>query len=71
VELMRRGVDAANRRDVDAAASFYAPDAVYESAGMGASFQDAVVAEMRERKAVRVDYYSNRAEALKAMGLEE
>jgi ketosteroid isomerase-like protein len=46
VELMRRGVEAANRRDVDAAASFYAPDAVYESAGMGASFEG--VAAIRE-----------------------
>jgi ketosteroid isomerase-like protein len=33
--------------------------------------QDAVVVEMRDRKAVRVDYYNNRAEALKAAGLED
>ncbi|MEA2153686.1 MAG: SnoaL-like domain [Solirubrobacteraceae bacterium] len=46
VELMRRGLEAANRRDVDAGASFYAPDAVYESAGMGASFEG--VAAIRE-----------------------
>ena len=46
VELMRRGFEAANRRDVDAGASFYAPDAVYESAGMGASFEG--VAAIRE-----------------------
>ena len=46
VELMRRGFEAANRRDVDAAASFYAPDAVYESVGMGASFEG--VAAIRE-----------------------
>jgi hypothetical protein len=33
--------------------------------------QDAMVAEMQDRKAVRVDYYNNRAEALKAVGLKE
>ncbi|HEX3511030.1 MAG TPA: nuclear transport factor 2 family protein [Solirubrobacteraceae bacterium] len=33
--------------------------------------QDAIVTEMRDRKGVRVDYYNNRSEALKAVGLEE
>ena len=33
--------------------------------------QDAMVLEIRDRKTVRVDYYNNRAEALKAAGLEE
>jgi ketosteroid isomerase-like protein len=46
VALMRRWIEAANRRDVDAAGSFYAPDAVYESVGMGASFEG--VAAIRE-----------------------
>src|SRR2546423_10758949 len=39
VVLTRRWFEAANRRDVDAAASFYAPDAVHESVGMGASVE--------------------------------
>src|SRR5437764_597664 len=46
VVLTRRWFEAANRRDVDAAASFYAPDAVHESVGMGASFEG--VAAIRE-----------------------
>jgi ketosteroid isomerase-like protein len=46
VELTRRAFEAANRRDVDAGVSFYAPDAVYESVGMGASFEG--VAAIRE-----------------------
>ena len=33
VELTRRWFEAANRRDVDAAASFYAPDAVHDFVG--------------------------------------
>jgi ketosteroid isomerase-like protein len=46
VALMRRWFEAANRRDVDSAGSFYAPDAVYVSVGMGASFEG--VAAIRE-----------------------
>ena len=46
VALMRRWIEAANRRDVVAAGSLYAPDAVYESVGMGASFEG--VAAIRE-----------------------
>jgi ketosteroid isomerase-like protein len=46
VGLMRRWIEAADRRDVDVAGSFYAPDAVYESVGMGASFEG--VAAIRE-----------------------
>jgi ketosteroid isomerase-like protein len=38
VELSRRFVEAANRRDFDAVMSFYAPDAVLESVGLGTSF---------------------------------
>jgi ketosteroid isomerase-like protein len=33
--------------------------------------QDAMVAEVRDRKIVRVDYYNSRREALRAVGLEE
>ena len=38
VELMGRLVEAANRRDLDAVMSFYAPDGVWEATGIGASF---------------------------------
>jgi ketosteroid isomerase-like protein len=33
--------------------------------------QDAIVHEMRDGKVVRLDYYNNREDALKAVGLEE
>ena len=33
--------------------------------------QDAIVHEMRDGKVVRLDYYNNREQALKAVGLEE
>jgi hypothetical protein len=46
VELARRGFEALNRRDFDAVASSYAPDAVLKLMGMGASF--AGVAAIRE-----------------------
>jgi ketosteroid isomerase-like protein len=39
VELSRRFIDTANRRDFDAGMSFYAPDAVLESMGMATSFE--------------------------------
>jgi ketosteroid isomerase-like protein len=39
VELVRRLDEAANRRDFDAMVSFYAPDAVWESVGLGTSFE--------------------------------
>jgi ketosteroid isomerase-like protein len=39
VELTRRLDEAANRRDVDAMMSFYAPDAAVESVGLGTSFE--------------------------------
>ena len=35
VELSRRALDATNRRDFDAVASFYAPDAVYRGTEIG------------------------------------
>ena len=35
VELVRRRVDAVDRRDLDAMTSFFAPDAVYDSSPMG------------------------------------
>ncbi len=38
VERMRTVMDAVNRGDLDAAMSFYAPDAVWEAVGMGTSF---------------------------------
>src|SRR6266566_1105246 len=39
VELVRRLDEAANRADFDALMSFYAPDAVVESVGLGTSFE--------------------------------
>jgi ketosteroid isomerase-like protein len=39
LELTRRSVEALNRRDFDAAASSYAPNAVLKLTGMGASFE--------------------------------
>jgi ketosteroid isomerase-like protein len=42
VELGRRQVEAANRRDFDAIESLYARDAVLESIGMAASFDGGV-----------------------------
>ena len=39
VELARRLDEAANRMDLDAIVSFYAPDAVWESVGLGTSFE--------------------------------
>jgi ketosteroid isomerase-like protein len=39
LELTRRSVEALNRRDFDAAASSYAPNAVLKPTGMGASFE--------------------------------
>jgi ketosteroid isomerase-like protein len=35
MELSRRALDATNRRDFDAVASFYAPDAVYRGTEIG------------------------------------
>jgi hypothetical protein len=34
------------------------------------SAQDAMVCKMRNLKTVQIDYYNNRQEALKAVGLE-
>src|SRR5437773_11858432 len=39
VELVRRLDEAANRRDFDAAVSFYAPDAVVEGRASGMTFE--------------------------------
>ena len=39
VELTRRFLEAANKRDFDSIASSYAPDALLDSMGMGASFE--------------------------------
>jgi ketosteroid isomerase-like protein len=39
VELTRRFFEAANRRDLDAAQSLYAPDAVWEAASLGTTFE--------------------------------
>ena len=38
VELQKRLTEAANRRDLDAVMSFYAPDALWESPPLGTSF---------------------------------
>jgi len=46
VARMRSWFEAANRRDVDEAGSFYTPDAVYESVAMSATFDG--VAAIRE-----------------------
>jgi ketosteroid isomerase-like protein len=39
VKLTRRMLEAANRRDLDAMMSFYAPDAVWETLSLGISFE--------------------------------
>ena len=39
VELTSCFLEAVNRRDFDAGISFYAPDAVFESVGLGTSFE--------------------------------
>ena len=39
VELTRRAFEAANRRDFDVLMSFFAPDAVWEGAGLGTTFE--------------------------------
>jgi ketosteroid isomerase-like protein len=39
VELTRRALEAFARVDVDAVMSFYAPDAVWKSVGLGTSFE--------------------------------
>jgi ketosteroid isomerase-like protein len=39
VELTHRFFEAANKREFDSIPSFYAPDAVLDSMGMGASFE--------------------------------
>jgi ketosteroid isomerase-like protein len=39
VELTRRQFEAGSRRDLDAALSFYAPDAVWEAVSLGTSFE--------------------------------
>jgi ketosteroid isomerase-like protein len=39
LELTRRAFEAANRGDVDATMSFYAPDAVFEAPRLGTSFK--------------------------------
>ena len=38
VELVRKQLEAVNRRDLDAVMSFYAPDSVWESPPLGTSF---------------------------------
>src|SRR5947207_12386191 len=40
VELMQRGVDALNRRDLDEFLSGWAPDAVLDTGGMMGTFED-------------------------------
>ena len=39
VELMRRAIEAINRRDLDAVLSIYAPDAVWEMVPLSRSFE--------------------------------
>jgi ketosteroid isomerase-like protein len=39
VELTRRAVEAANRRDLDAVIGFFASDTVFEGRGVGATFE--------------------------------
>jgi hypothetical protein len=39
VELARRFLEAADRRELDSISSFYAPDAVLDAIRMGASFE--------------------------------
>jgi ketosteroid isomerase-like protein len=39
VELTRRSLEAANRRDFDALMSYYAPDVVWEAVSLGTTFE--------------------------------
>src|SRR4051812_10233251 len=39
VELTRRGLEAANRHDFGVLMSFFAPDTVWEGAGLGTTFE--------------------------------
>jgi hypothetical protein len=41
------------------------------ASGVAVERQDALVQTFRDGKVVRLDYYNNRADALKAVGLEE
>jgi hypothetical protein len=45
--------------------------AIGAGSGIRVERQDAMVCEIRNLKAVRIDYYNNRDQALKAVGLEE
>jgi ketosteroid isomerase-like protein len=42
-----------------------------QGSGIALERHDAMVVEARDAKIVRLDYYNNRAQALKAVGLEE
>jgi ketosteroid isomerase-like protein len=42
-----------------------------QGSGIALERHDAMVVEVRDAKIVRLDYYNNRAQALKAVGLEE
>jgi ketosteroid isomerase-like protein len=45
--------------------------AIGAGSGVRVERQDAMVCEMRDMKLIRLDYFNNRAEALKAVGLED
>jgi uncharacterized protein (TIGR02246 family) len=64
VELVRRQAEAANRRDLDAVMSSFAPDAVFEGRALGESFEG--------RAAIRsfIEYWFGMYEELE-YGLEE
>jgi ketosteroid isomerase-like protein len=55
----------------DRAVAFVRMRATGVGSGVTVERQDAIVAEMRDRKVVRVDYYNNRQQALEAIGRAE
>jgi ketosteroid isomerase-like protein len=55
----------------DRVIAIFKVNAVGAASGITVERQDAMVCEVRDLKVVRIDYYNNRQEALKAVGLEE
>jgi ketosteroid isomerase-like protein len=55
----------------DRVVAFIRQRTVGHGSGVSLEREDAMVFEVRDGKTVRLDYYNNRAEALKAAGLEQ
>ena len=69
MELVRRLDEAANRRDFDAAVSFYAPDAVLEGRASGMTFEGrAAIRGFFEDMTVAYDEFELRSEEILDLG---